>query len=87
MHNVVATIVGDLIAKRTDSCLTERSSWQDSLWTRVVELLRGLSGGLERLQLDRCNASTFAQAVPGAVVADHELGILVKKNGVVLVME
>ncbi|WP_133116467.1 hypothetical protein [Amycolatopsis antarctica] len=85
-HNVVATIVGEHIADRTSSVLTGRSSVHDQLRIQVADLLGSLPDSVNHLQLDRCNAAVFAQAVPGALVADHWLGLLVKQNGVVLVV-
>ncbi|MEV0050491.1 hypothetical protein AB0H34_08365 [Saccharopolyspora shandongensis] len=53
----------------------------------MAELLNALPNNLGNLQLDRCNAATSAQSAPQAVVVDQELGMLVKHNGVVLVLE
>jgi hypothetical protein len=88
VHNIVASVVAAHIAGRAEPGLTGRSSGHEELLrTRMAELLSTVPGSLGRLQLDRCNAAILARAVPEALVADQELGVLVKQNGVVLVLE
>jgi hypothetical protein len=87
-HNLVASVVADVIRGRSTTTLTGRSSARTSdVRSRVRALLGGLPIAVESLRLDRCGVEVFERESATALAVDTEMGIVVSDGGVVFVSE
>ncbi len=86
-HNLVASAVAAFIGGANEAIVVGRHDKRtQQLSARVATLLTQVSTSAGRLRLDRCDQTVFQAALPSALVADAELGLLVQRNAVVLVL-